>query len=578
MDQISQQKPRLINLNIATATRQSPNHKIAVPLALDCRNSVTNARGYSHHIQSTSENVMMNPQKRKSKTKTATKSTSSRGPVSRSIVTIENRRHPQTFQSVIPYRTFNQSIPSKTRKNVFFSESEVGQDEDSTYSSDNEGHYVSNIRHASATHSKSGGSLSKQSGSACHASPPFRLNSTSFKPESPRQVTSATPRPGTSRQRNMLHRGRAVEEVDCAKQVPDLQSAGLVVKEKRMQWQTPRKASDKKTGRRNQTPRKMAQRNRCRSTASVDDAISSSGSSSNISSPRGLDTHRHADSSLSSVDSPLPNSVIPGTARSIEPSSATTIITANYYNNQNSAWSMFETHVKLIDDYTGNFYNVPRRTFMSSPVFRSVMTDLYGRPDYSKTRAFLKFRSRVGDVAAYASRFLGRVKALHGMRTSSGDTDDDEDDDFFDEFDGDTERRQPSAQTIENARRGWRILKNHVMEEAAKKRMSRPALAWDVIRLTLRAGSNLERARLDIYQRYGLVPMVLPDGRVVQENTMLSERARNVLANKSQKAATSDGNNSRQARQSLTTTVSTRRTLPYKAIEGFCGYSRSETM
>ncbi|KAK3777624.1 hypothetical protein RRG08_021740 [Elysia crispata] len=489
---------------------------------------------------------------------------------------------------VNPYRNMNLLTSARSRKNVFFSESEPGQGVADSSDTDSDGD-INQVRRANGHISVSCSSLPGTSVSATSSKGEVihRWSSASARPAiSPKVIPTtasnySSPRPGTSRpgtscQRKLLkHHGPSAKAKDrgnaeVSPRPPQLAKRSIS-KDKSNVGRTQRKPLDRNHVRKARELRRG--RPRCVSTASVDDGISNSSSSSNNSSPRGHSSHKRLHSPQSSVETPPP-----GTARSSALNSGGP--NANSIYSMNLAWSMFENHVKLIDDCTGSLSNVPRRTFMSSPVFQNVMTDLYGRPEYSKTRAFLQLRSRIGNVAAFASRFLGRVKALHAMRASSEDLDDEDDDFDFVDFDDDGEgfingrRRQPSAQTVENAKRAWKILRNRVMEEAAKKRMSRPALAWDVIRHTLRAGSNLERARLDIYQRYGLIPMVLPDGRVVQENTMLSERARQAQANKPQRTATHS--NSSISRQSLSTP--SKRTIQFKSIQGFNGYSRSETM
>ena len=527
----------------------------------------------------------------KNRPKTSTSSPSSASSRGSQINISKDQASSGMPPSVNPYRNMTSVVSARTRKNVFFSESAPGHGEDrDSSSSDSEAcdGDINQVRRANgydafSCHSPPG--TSPVRASAGRSGTLGRLSSASSKLLSSSQVTPSTPatpttpRPGTSRQRKPLFRQAShvdTEEKGNANVTDGPARSGKrnVTRENGVASRTPHKPSEKSPGRNARGTKGGRPRYRCFSTASFEDAISSSGSSSTISSPRGHGSHRHLHSPQSSIETPPPNSLLPGSARSIGQGGAGP--NANGFHNVSPAWSMFENHVKLIDDCTGSLSNVPRRTFISSPVFQNVMTDLYGRPEYSKTRAFLQLRSRVGNVAAYASRFLGRVKALHAMRASSEEfNDDDVDFDFeFDDDFVDGRRRQPSAETVENAKRAWRILRNHVMEEAAKKRMSRPALAWDVIRHTLRAGSNLERARLDIYQRYGLIPMVLPDGRVVQENTMLSERARQALANKPQKTAPQS--NGRVSRQSIS--MPSRKTMPYKGIEGFSGYSRSETM
>ncbi|KAL8590464.1 hypothetical protein ACOMHN_011677 [Nucella lapillus] len=182
------------------------------------------------------------------------------------------------------------------------------------------------------------------------------------------------------------------------------------------------------------------------------------------------------------------------------------------------AWEVFEEHVRTIHDSSDMFSRYQGPSFQASSTFQETMVDLYGHPDYTRPppgNSVQNVAARGMVVAGAANRFLRLRKrpTLNGGR-----------------MEGVVERVVVDKQTAENARRGWRVLKQYVQDNYTSKRTSQAALSWSMLRHTLKGLSDREKSRMDLYRRYGIVPTVTQDGQVVRVNTMLSERARQAIA------------------------------------------------
>ncbi|KAH3693294.1 hypothetical protein DPMN_144298 [Dreissena polymorpha] len=70
------------------------------------------------------------------------------------------------------------------------------------------------------------------------------------------------------------------------------------------------------------------------------------------------------------------------------------------------------------------------------------------------------------------------------------------------------------------------MLKRRINEDAMETHTQTEKLNWVMLQHTVKQMSNVEKTRKDLYERYGIVPTTLPDGTVVCENRMLSDRAR----------------------------------------------------
>ena len=180
---------------------------------------------------------------------------------------------------------------------------------------------------------------------------------------------------------------------------------------------------------------------------------------------------------------------------------------------QPSAWDAFDEHVKNINDSSDYYTKQQKVSFRSSDTFQKTMSDLYGKSEYGKTKGLAKFRTKLGTITSMTSHF----SKAYNSRMANGES----------EFSEDlSDYETPSKRTIENAQRGWRILRRHVLDIVAQKKNSVASRNWSMLKQTVRGMSDMERTRIDLYKRYGIIPTINSDGTIVQENTMLSERAR----------------------------------------------------
>ncbi|WAR23111.1 hypothetical protein MAR_036780 [Mya arenaria] len=88
---------------------------------------------------------------------------------------------------------------------------------------------------------------------------------------------------------------------------------------------------------------------------------------------------------------------------------------------------------------------------------------------------------------------------------------------------------EPESVTKVFAKRGWKMLKRQVNENAMEHHTQSTKLNWVMLQHTVKQMTNTEKTRQDLYERYGIVPTKLDDGTFVCENRMLSERARSQM-------------------------------------------------
>ncbi|ESP00610.1 hypothetical protein LOTGIDRAFT_157892 [Lottia gigantea] len=186
-----------------------------------------------------------------------------------------------------------------------------------------------------------------------------------------------------------------------------------------------------------------------------------------------------------------------------------------------TSWQVFANHIKNIDVATDYVTSVQKPNFKSSDIFQKVMVDLYGNPEYGQKIGYTQLRGKVGNISAMTSRMMARRRAKK--------------DEALSQEEAELElllHPPPSKRTLDNAKRGWVIIRRYVQEQITQKKCNDSNLKWTMLNQTLRAMSNTERTRMDLYQRYGLLPKLNKDGRFVRENSMLSERARVFLKQK----------------------------------------------
>ncbi|XP_046578118.1 uncharacterized protein LOC124285883 [Haliotis rubra] len=187
-------------------------------------------------------------------------------------------------------------------------------------------------------------------------------------------------------------------------------------------------------------------------------------------------------------------------------------------NSVVSAWDAFGDHVKNVHEPSEYVCRKSRVSFQASDTFQKTMTDLFGMPEYGREPEVPKFKSKVGNLGSVASRLIATTRRRRKATTEE-------------EKRLALEAAKPSKTVVENARRGWRVLRRHVNESIAEKKGSSAAFNWAMLTQTVRGLTDMQRARIDLYKRYGIIPTVQPDGTTVHVNTMLSERARAASAN-----------------------------------------------
>ncbi|XP_059140268.1 uncharacterized protein LOC131928295 [Physella acuta] len=186
------------------------------------------------------------------------------------------------------------------------------------------------------------------------------------------------------------------------------------------------------------------------------------------------------------------------------------------------AWEEFHSQLNAIGDYNPiRVKTRQQREIGGSTEFQAVMAELFQSKQRERQATPCDRQARGmqeggSNINPYTLRFLGKVKtnrrALNqGKEPAKRET-------------------KTNSRVVENAQRGWRILRAHVRDMAFQRRLSRPKLNWDILNYTMHEMTHWERRRYELYQRYGVVPKVMEDGTVVKENTMLSDKLKSAMA------------------------------------------------
>ncbi|KAK3090408.1 hypothetical protein FSP39_011623 [Pinctada imbricata] len=188
--------------------------------------------------------------------------------------------------------------------------------------------------------------------------------------------------------------------------------------------------------------------------------------------------------------------------------------------NQRKYWDEFDNSIKLIDDNTQYFALKPKPNFKSSDDFKGVMTDMFGNTEYGSTRGYTKLKEKINklsNVSGLASRMLARAAAT--VENDINDNDDETDD-----IDEEKEKADLKSELI-GAKRSWKLIKRHVQETTMEKNTEKMKLNWDMVTHHVKGVTDLDKARDDLYKRYGVVPTTQKDGKFECRNIMWSERA-----------------------------------------------------
>ncbi|KAH3815768.1 hypothetical protein DPMN_144299 [Dreissena polymorpha] len=88
---------------------------------------------------------------------------------------------------------------------------------------------------------------------------------------------------------------------------------------------------------------------------------------------------------------------------------------------------------------------------------------------------------------------------------------------------------KPTSPLQFSAYRDRKILNTRVKESAFEYKTQTQKLNWVMLLNTMKQISSIEKTEKDLYERYGIFQTTLPDGTVVCENRMLSDRAHSKL-------------------------------------------------
>ncbi|KAH9523728.1 hypothetical protein Btru_040750 [Bulinus truncatus] len=175
---------------------------------------------------------------------------------------------------------------------------------------------------------------------------------------------------------------------------------------------------------------------------------------------------------------------------------------------------MMAAQTELIEDLerlsTNQTCKSIKSSFTSSEEFRTVMDDLYGTKD-GKFDLTSSQKQNVSQPNSASNKLTTAVKTI-GIVKNLEETN--------------KHRSLPTIRNfkVENARRRWGKIRSHVREMAPKRRIGKATLNWAMLRHMVKGMTNPDRARQDLYIRYGLVPIILNDGRTIKKNIMLSNR------------------------------------------------------
>lgn len=200
-----------------------------------------------------------------------------------------------------------------------------------------------------------------------------------------------------------------------------------------------------------------------------------------------------------------------------------------YSDKANNYWSNLDDSIKRISDDSDKLALKPRPNFKSSEVFKDVMIDMSGNVEYGVSKGYTLLKQKVRNLTNMTSM---TAKAL-SQATSNGqgevESKDDDSDSDDDEIKAASKRENEQKELVSNvggAKRAWRVLKTHVKETGFEQRTTNVKMNWEAIRHHVSGISDLDRARQDLYERYGFLPTLQEDGSKVCKNIMWLNRTR----------------------------------------------------
>jgi hypothetical protein len=204
-------------------------------------------------------------------------------------------------------------------------------------------------------------------------------------------------------------------------------------------------------------------------------------------------------------------------------------IDPRYNHKANNYWSNLDDSIKRINDDSDRFALKPRPNFKSSEVFKDVMSDMSGNVEYGLSKGYTLLKQKIRNltnVTSMTAMALSQAKSNGHGEVESQDDDSDSDDD---EIKAALKRENEQKELVSNvggAKRAWRVLKTHVKETGFEQRTTNVKMNWEALRHHVSGISDLDRARQDLYERYGFLPTLQEDGSKVCKNVMWLNRTR----------------------------------------------------
>lgn len=193
-------------------------------------------------------------------------------------------------------------------------------------------------------------------------------------------------------------------------------------------------------------------------------------------------------------------------------------------NVNDKFWNNFGDSLKMINDDSGKFRIRPKPNFKSSQIFKGAMTETCGNTEYGNSKGYTKLKetlNRLSDVSGAALRVFTKASQPKVEDSPPPPTEDKEENEKEDKPDD----IKAISSVLGGAKRSWKLIKRSVNETAMEKNTEKTKLNWDMLAHHAKGLTDLERARQDLYQRYGLLPMLHTDGSYECRNIMWSERA-----------------------------------------------------
>ncbi|KAH3815770.1 hypothetical protein DPMN_144301 [Dreissena polymorpha] len=191
------------------------------------------------------------------------------------------------------------------------------------------------------------------------------------------------------------------------------------------------------------------------------------------------------------------------------------------------AWLAFVTAIRNVDNNRLEHSSVrPKPTLVSSKIFQQVMVDMYENTEYSNTKGNTVLKKKLSNLthaSIHAAQML--VNAVEKEQQEREKEKEKESGDIK-ENDVDDDANKTNNFAKETATRSWKILKRHIDKLTNEKNIESSTVNVAVLQQSVTLMSSGYRARQDLYERYGIVSTTLPDGSVVCENRMLSDRSR----------------------------------------------------